>query len=243
MNNKMTLDNNLDLFEKAIGYQFKDKGKMLMALTHSSYVNENKNGNRNRNSEKNPESNERLEFLGDSVLNHLVAGYLYSEFPHLPEGEMTKIRALIVCETSLLKCSLNIGINNYLLLGKGEELTGGRKRPSILADAFEALLGAIFLDGGIENAGTFLLNQMKNIISDSVTGTGFTDYKTQLQELARKKTNNLICYEIISEKGPDHNKEFVSQIKLEGKILGTGKGKSKKEAEQNAAKAALEYFV
>ncbi|MCX7921820.1 MAG: ribonuclease III [Clostridia bacterium] len=227
-----TLADNIEYFEKKIDYTFKNKKNILLALTHSSYANERK--------AENLHSNERLEFLGDAVLNVVISENIYTKYPHLTEGEMTKARANIVCEMSLIKCANNIEIGKYLLLGKGEEITGGRERISILSDAFEALIGAIYIDSGMESAKKFIHQQMKQLIVNSINGMNCMDYKTQLQEVIQKSSDNKITYEIIEEKGPDHNKVFVSQVKISDKVMGIGKGKSKKEAEQNAAKTALQ---
>lgn len=225
------LKNKITEFEKIIDYTFKNKDNIILALTHSSYANENKN--------KKISSNERLEFLGDAILNITISEKIYKEFPELAEGDLTKTRASIVCEQALMKCSNNLKVGKYLLLGKGEEQTGGRTRMSILSDAFEALLGAIYIDGGMENVKNFIYKQMDGIINDAAKGIINIDYKTQLQENIQKSGETRIIYEIVDEKGPDHNKIFVSQIKVADKVIGVGEGKSKKEAEQNAAKAAL----
>lgn len=219
-------------FEKAIGYVFKDKKHILTALTHSSYANENR-GER-------PEYNERLEFLGDAVLNISISEKIFKQHTTMPEGELTKLRASIVCESSLEKCATRIQIGEYLLLGKGEELSGGRNRTSILSDAFEALIGAIYLDSGLEAAKVFIYSQMDSIIEGSVRGNAFTDYKTQLQERIQKGNESRVTYEIIEEKGPDHNKTFVIRVLINERVAGTGEGRSKKEAEQSAAQQALE---
>lgn len=232
MNSKENLIKNLQQLEEIMGYTFKDKGNAVLALTHSSYANENKNARF--------ESNERLEFLGDAVLNVSISENLFMNYPELAEGDMTKVRANIVCETSLVRCSEKLGIGKYLLLGKGEELTGGRKRISILSDAFEALIGAIYIDSGLDSAKKFIYTHMAQIIDDAVKGTLFLDYKTQLQEFVQRDSDCRITYEIIHEKGPDHNKCFVSQVKINNMVMGVGEGKSKKEAEQNAAMTALE---
>lgn len=221
----------LEEFEKKIDYTFKNKENLINALTHSSFANEFKN--------EKYKSNERLEFLGDSVLNFVISNLIYEKHSNLSEGEMTKVRATIVCEASLVKCSNKIEIGKYLLLGKGEESSGGRTRPSMLSDAFEALIGAIYIDRGIEYARKFIMNTMEQVIADSVKGSLFMDYKTLLQEVVQKTGDQKITYEIIDEKGPDHNKTFISCVKIDDKVVGTGMGKSKKEAEQNAAKAAL----
>ncbi len=210
---------NLMELESVIGYIFKDKNKMLLALTHSSYANEKKN--------EGLTSNERLEFLGDAVLNIVTSEYIYKNFPMLPEGEMTKTRASIVCEGSLMKCANKILLGNFILLGKGEVHTGGRTRTSILSDAFEALIGAIYLDGGLAEAGNFVFNAMKELFGDMNNSEVFVDYKTQLQEVIQKTSEQRINYQIMDEKGPDHDKVFVAQLSVGNKILGTGNGKSK----------------
>lgn len=232
MKNLDILIGNLGQLENVIDYTFKNKRNILLAMTHSSFANENKNVKLN--------SNERLEFLGDAVLNIIISEALYLKYPNLTEGEMTKVRANIVCEPSLMKCANEIKLGGFLLLGKGEEHTGGRTRTSILSDAYESLLGAIYLDGGMKNAKAFIHAQMGKLIEDSVKGIIFMDYKTQLQEMLQKDGDKKIIYEIIGEKGPDHEKMFVAQVRVIDKVLGVGKGKSKKEAEQSAARSALE---
>lgn len=219
-------------FEKIIGYSFNNRNHVLLALTHSSFANEIKSGK--------VKSNERLEFLGDAVLNIVMSEEIYMRYAQLTEGEMTRVRANVVCETSLTKCANNIGIGHWLLLGKGEELTGGRSRISILSDAFEALIGAIYLDGGMQNAREFVLRQVKQMLEDSANGVIMMDYKTQLQEVVQRNGEKKIVYEVVEEKGPDHNKLFIMQVKVSEAVWGTGEGKSKKEAEQNAARVALE---
>lgn len=222
----------IEKLEKKISYKFKCKQNLVLALTHSSFANENK-------SEK-IGNNERLEFLGDSVLNLIISERIFSDYPELAEGEMTKKRANIVCESSLMKCSNDLGLGEFILLGKGEELTGGRNRASILSDVFEALIGAIYIDGGIKSARGFINRVMNRLIKDSVNGMNFMDYKTQLQEIVQKNNSCAVSYEIVEEKGPDHDKHFVTQVKISGRVAGRGEGKSKKESEQNAAKEALE---
>ncbi len=231
MKNIEELKNNMGKFEKNIGYTFKNKDFLLLALTHSSYANENK--------EKKLQSNERLEFLGDSVLGISISEKIYLKYSHLKEGEMTKVRSNIVSEPSLFKCSNKIEIFKFILLGKGEEITGGRTRTSLLADAFEAVIAAIYLDGGLERAKEFVYRHMEELIEDCAKGSIARDYKTQLQEIVQKQNDRKLVYEIVSESGPDHDKKYVSSIKLGDEEIGTGVGKSKKEAEQNAAKAAL----
>ena len=224
------ISSNIELFEQKINYEFKNKEYILEALTHSSYSNENKNY----------PFNERLEFLGDSVLSIVISDYLFKKETKLPEGELTKIRANIVCEESLSEVSKNIHLGKYMLLGKVEEATGGRERISILADALEAVIAAIYLDGGIKCAREFILTNMEKIINDSIKGKIFRDYKTCLQEVLQSNGENNIWYKLIEEKGPDHNKRFVMEVGINDTVLGVGEGKSKKDAEQVAAKCALD---
>ncbi len=230
--NKKILDN-IDKFEKIINYKFSNKEYILEALTHSSYSNENKRY----------DFNERLEFLGDSVLSIIVSDYLFKHEKDLPEGELTKLRANIVCEESLSDAANEIELGKHMLLGKGEEATGGRQRISILADAFEAVIAAIYLDGGLESAREFVLDYMEDIIIDSRRGKIFRDYKTHLQEVLQGQGESNIWYKLLDEKGPDHNKRFIMQVGTNEKVLGTGEGKSKKEAEQLAAKIALKELI
>ncbi len=215
--------------EKELKYTFKNRDLLQNALTHSSYANEThcKCG-----------SNERLEFLGDSVLSVIVAEYLYNNFASLPEGELTKLRASLVCEKSLCAFSRELGIGKYLKLGKGEMHNKGNERPSILADAFEAVLAAIYLDGGFESAKKhvmrFILPELEHT-DDEV----FKDYKTCLQEVVQRNPEERLSYILIGESGPDHNKTFTVEVHLNSNVIGTGEGSSKKQAEQNAAKQAL----
>lgn len=200
------------------------------ALTHTSFANESK---------KDVNHNERLEFLGDAVLELVISSYLFENFINLPEGELTKARAAVVCEPTLAKRALTLNLGQYLLFGKGEISTGGRERASILADAFEALIGAIYLDCGIEQARSFILEQLKDDLLTIKDGKYISDYKTLLQELIQAQADSKISYEIISESGPDHNKIFDVAVLINGSVLGNGMGKSKKEAAQLAAKQAL----
>lgn len=218
--------------EKIIGYKFKTPAFLYEALTHSSYSNERRS--------QDVKNNERLEFLGDSVLSIVISDYLFNNYTELPEGELTKIRSKIVCESTLGECSKRIKLGSFMLFGKGEEMTGGRERTSILADAFEALIAAIYMDGGLEKSKEFILTQMKDKIEDSVQGKVFLDYKTHLQEIVQVNKDNKITYEIINEEGPDHCKVFHTHVKLNEKTIGVGVGRSKKESEQEAAKMALE---
>ncbi len=230
--NRMNLEN-IQKFENIIDYRFNNKEYILEALTHSSYSNENKKY----------QFNERLEFLGDSVLSIVISDYLFENEKKLPEGELTKLRANIVCEESLSEVANNINLGQYMLLGKGEEATGGRERISILADAFEAVIAAIFLDGGIEESKKFILNYMSEIIAKSRKGKIFRDYKTYLQEILQGEGYTNIWYKLKEEKGPDHNKKFVMVVGVEEREIGIGQGKSKKEAEQSAARNAIESIV
>ena len=202
------------------------------ALTHTSYANEAKGKYK-------PIHNERLEFLGDSVLGMAVAGYLYRRFPNLPEGDLTRIRAKAVCEATLAKVAAEYGIGGLLQLGRGEELSGGRERHSILADAVEAIFGAAYLDGGFSHAEEIVLHFLASVLTDVGAENGPEDYKTLLQELAQRDAEAQIVYQVIGERGPDHNKTFSVSVEVNGKTLGFGEGHSKKEAEQQAAKEAI----
>ncbi len=218
-------------FEEKIQYTFKDANILNLALRHTSYVNETK--------KELYESNERLEFLGDAVLDMVVSEYMYREFPKMLEGGLTKLRAAVVCESSLAQIAHKINLGDYLLLGKGEETTGGRSRDSILADAFEAVVGAITMDGGVDNAKNFIMRYMVDAIQTTKDTFLDLDCKTHLQELIQKTSKVPLQYAIVAEKGPDHNKVFVAEVSHGDKLLGSGEGKSKKEAEQFAAHNAL----
>lgn len=218
--------------EQLLDYTFGNKDYLYEALSHSSFANEKK---------KTRHSNERLEFLGDSVLSVVVSQYLFEHYPDLPEGELTKIRAALVCEKSLHKFALRIRLGDFLLLGKGEEHTGGRERPSILADAFEAVIAAIYLDGGLEAARRHILRFIPATLPNN-RAVLFGDYKTALQEVIQKNPEEKVEYVLTHESGPDHNKTFVVEVQLNTNVIGTGTGKSKKEAEQMAAKEALELM-
>lgn len=215
-----------------IQYQFRQPNRLKEALTHSSYANEHR--------EKGLVCNERLEFLGDSVLSIVISDYIYRRFLDLDEGDLTKIRASIVCEDSLAIAAKRIDLGAVLYLGKGEERTGGRKRKSILADAFEAVIGAIYLDGGIEEARKFIRETLASIIEDGIQGRLNRDYKTEFQEYAQRNGEVLIRYEIVDQTGPDHCKEFEAAVFVDNNLCGQGIGSSKKEAEQEAAQDALE---
>ena len=215
--------------EEAIGYHFENISLLQNALTHSSYANE-----RWHNSLL---SNERLEFLGDSILGMLVAEYLFRSFPDRPEGELTRMRADMVCEKTLAAVACEIHLGDHLLLGHGEEQGGGRSRDSILADAMESVIAACFLDGGMEAARRFIRRFI--LVEVPVTKLHNADYKTQLQELVQQKRNQTLSYRLSGESGPDHGKQFAVEVSLNGHIVGKGSGSSKKRAEQAAAKAAI----
>ena len=216
--------------EEAIHYQFQNISLLQNALTHSSYANE-----RWHNSLL---SNERLEFLGDSILGMLVAEYLFKNFPDRPEGELTRMRADMVCEKTLAAVANRIGLGRHLMLGHGEEQGGGRSRDSILADAMESVIAACFLDGGMEAALQFI--QRFILTEVPVTRLHNEDYKTKLQELVQQKKNQVLGYQLIGESGPDHDKKFDVEVSLNGRVVGIGSGRSKKRAEQDAARAAIE---
>lgn len=215
-----------------LGYRFKDPALLKTALTHSSYANETKKGTL---------CNERLEFLGDSVLSIVVSEYLFTHYKHLPEGELTKLRASLVCERMLWEFAKEIDLGSYILLGRGEDLSGGRERPSILSDAFEAVIAAIYLDGGIEPVTTYILGFVKKQL-ESKNQTPFKDYKTMLQEIIQQNREESVSYYLVDESGPDHDKRFTVEVHLNSNIIGTGVGRSKKDAEQQAAREALELM-
>lgn len=214
--------------ETEIGYAFKDKDLILKALTHSSYANEKKMEKYNHN--------ERLEFLGDAVLEVCTSDFLFKEYLDKPEGDLTRLRASIVCEPTLAECARAIHLPDFLMLGKGEETTGGRYRDSIVSDAFEAVIGAIYLDGGIEEAKKFIIRFVLNDIENKHL---FYDSKTILQETVQKLYKKKVEYKLISEEGPDHDKKFNVQVLLEDTILGEGIGRTKRKAEQQAAYQAI----
>ena len=220
---------NLEILEKEIGYKFKDISLLKKALTHTSYAYEHK-----------LESNEKLEFLGDSILEFLSSKYIYNNYPKLKEGEMTKVRATVVCEKSLYKVAKLHNFSDFLYLGKSEIKTGERQRTAILADSVEAVIAAMFIDGGLEPVKKFIVENLKNEIEIATKHVGEKDYKTVLQEELQKNGDVKIEYKIIKESGPDHDKTFEAEVSLNGKVLATGVGKSKKEAEMQAAKKALE---
>lgn len=214
--------------EETLGYTFRDPSLLDHALTHSSYANEN----RSRGSQ----SNERLEFLGDSVLGMVTADYLYRTHPDLPEGDLTRTRAALVCEESLVEVAHAWNLGAYLKLGRGENAGGGRSRPSIQADAVEAVLAAVYLDGGIGSARKII---QKYILDAEAERGKNRDYKTALQELVQRESGQVLQYHLVGSSGPDHAKVFTVEVTLNGKTVGRGEGHSKKEAEQNSARAAI----
>ena len=225
-------DKRLKALQKRLGYSFNDTNLLVTALTHSSYANENKNIGMF--------SNERLEFLGDSVLGLTVAALIYETYPNMPEGDMTKLRAEFVCEKSLAAVAMSLDLGEYLMLGRGEDKNGGRGRPSILADAFEATLAAMYLDGGFLPIAQLIekhfdFQKMPIRVKNS-------DYKTMLQEVVQVKSGQQLVYNVTDESGPDHLKFFDVEVRLNDNPIGQGRGRSKKEAEQNAAKAALAHL-
>ena len=215
--------------EENLRYEFKNKKLLINALTHSSYANEARDG---------VSSNERLEFLGDSVLSIVVSEFIYKEFNNLPEGELTKLRASLVCEKSLCQFSRELDLGKYLRLGKGEDKGGGRERDSILADAFEAVLAAMYLDGGFNVAKNHVMRFIKNELKHTDDEV-FKDYKTALQEIIQKNPEESVTYILTKESGPDHDKVFEVEVRLNSNTIGKGVGKNKKQAEQSAAKEAL----
>lgn len=222
----------MKVLQSNLGYNFKNEDLLKNALTHSSYANEVRGGVR---------SNERLEFLGDSVLSIIVSSYLFERFSSIPEGELTKLRASLVCEKSLCNFSRELELGRFLKLGKGEEKGGGRERDSILADAFEAVLAAIYLDGGMEFARELVMRFVVPELEHTEDEV-FKDYKTALQEIIQRNPEEYVSYYLIGESGPDHQKEFEVEVRLNSNVIGRGKGKSKKRAEQMAAMQALELM-
>ena len=217
----------MEALQERIGYRFHDKALLERALIHSSYANE---------SRQKIECNERMEFLGDAVLSIIVADHIFHKF-HLAEGDLTRIRASLVCEKSLFEFAQKIQLGQELLLGHGEEQTGGRERPSVVSDAFEALIAAIYLDGGMEPAKRHILRFLVPALENHTTA--FKDYKTTLQEVVQQNPGENVTYVLVGESGPDHDKRFQVQVRLNSNVIGSGVGRSKKEAEQEAAKEAL----
>ncbi len=229
--NKNMEKTGIERLEAKIQYTFKDKALLRNALTHSSYANESR--------VKGVSSNERLEFLGDSVLGLISSDYIFRLYRDIPEGELTKLRAALVCEQALHEQALAIGLNEFILLGHGEEAGGGRQRVSILADATEALIGAIYLDGGMEAARSFVLSFVKPNVKKQAHEGNFHDYKTMLQEIVQKNREETLSYRLAGQEGPDHDKTFCMEVLLNSNVMASGIGHSKKEAEQAAAEAAL----
>lgn len=219
----------MEELEKEIGYKFKNKELLKTALTHTSYA-----------YEKNIQSNEKLEYLGDSILEFISSEYLYNNYPKLKEGEMTKVRATVVCENSLYKIAQKHNFGQVLYLGRSELGSGGRNRPAILADSVEAVIAAIYLDGGIDAAKKFIIENLKEEIEIASKNVGEKDYKTVLQEKLQIKGEVTIDYIIVSEKGPDHEKQFEAEVRCDYKPLARGIGRTKKQAEMQAARQALE---
>ena len=222
--------------EKTIGYIFKNRKLLHTALTHSSYSNE-KRAHGDKES-----CNERLEFLGDSVLSLLVSDYIFSVYPDMPEGELSKVRAGTICEKALAEFARNIKLGDYLFLGRGEELTNGRKRPSILADAFEALLASIYLDGSIDDVKRFLLPFVKREIKSILESGHTADYKSILQQIVQQEKGELLEYVLVEESGPAHKRIFTVEARLNNNVVGVGTAGNKREAEQIAAREALSLF-
>ena len=227
----MTLEN----LQENLGYRFRDESLLRGALYHSSYANEHRN--------ENIVSNERLEFLGDAVLGFVSAEFLYSRFPHAPEGELTRIRAALVREESLFEVAQALQLGECLMLGKGEESGGGRQRPSILADCTEAVFAAVYLDGGMDCARDLIHRVLLSKGDIEVAESRRRDYKTELQELVQRKPHQVLRYELVGQSGPDHAKVFTVAVLLNGEPVGEGSGHSKKEAEQASARAALEKLT
>lgn len=221
----------LEKLENSIGYHFKNKNLLKKALTHTSYAYEN-----------NLQSNEKLEFLGDSVLEFISSKYIYNKYPNLKEGEMTKVRATVVCEKSLSEIAKLHNFSDFLYLGKSEKKSDGGKRPAILEDTTEALIAAIYLDGGIEEAEKFIIDNLKDKIEEATKHVGDKDYKTVLQEKLQANGAVNIEYRIVREMGPDHDKTFEAELEIDGKHITKGIGKSKKAAQMQAAKKALEIL-
>ncbi len=226
------LPRDLEELEGCLDYHFKNPALLQQAITHKSYLNEAR--------EKSQKDNERFEFLGDAVLDLVISQDLLLNYPDTPEGELSKMKARIVSETALAKVARRLEIGRFLLLGRGEEMTQGRAKPSLLANALEAILAAIYLDGGLESAGQVIQKIFKDDIAALLKTEAFTDYKTELQELCQRDYEILPTYTVLSESGPDHQKTFEVQLSIKGNVYGKGIGHSKKEAEQQAAREALE---
>ena len=222
---------NLSILEKNIGYKFKNVDLLKKALTHTSYAYENK-----------VESNEKLEFLGDSILEFLSSKYIYNNYPNLKEGEMTKVRATVVCEESLYKIANKHNFSDFLYVGKSERMHQGNRKAAIMADSVEAVIAAMYFDSGLETVEKFIIENLKDEIKIASQNVGMKDHKTVLQERLQINGNVDIKYDIIKEDGPDHDKTFTAEVKLNGKVLATGEGKTKKQAEMDAADKALKML-
>ena len=225
------MESDLATLEQSIGYTFKNKDLLKNALTHTSYAYEHR-----------IKSNEKLEFLGDSILEFISSKYLYNNYPKLKEGEMTKVRASVVCEESLYKIASKHNFSDFLYVGKSEKIHQGNRKVAIMADSVEALIAAIYFDSGLEEAEKFIVDNLKDEIEVASKNVGMKDHKTVLQEKLQIHGNVDIKYEIINETGPDHDKTFTAQVKLNGKVLATGTGKTKKQAEMDAADKALKII-
>ena len=225
------MNNDLSLLEEKIKYEFKDKSLVKEALTHSSYANENRGTGA---------FNERMEFLGDAVVSIISAEFLFKKFPDMPEGQLSKLRSSLVCTASLSEYANKISLGSFLYLGRGEENNGGRERPSILENAFEALTAAVYLDGGLEKAREFVLGFLSESLSTH--NISFKDYKTLLQEVIQQNQGESLNYVIAGESGPDHDKRFEVEVHLNSNVIGRGTGRSKKQAEQEAAREALQLM-
>lgn len=224
----------LTQLSERLGISFSNQELLHQALTHTSYANESKKGQHT--------NNERLEFLGDAILDAVITAYLFRRFPRMPEGELTKARANVVCEPALASCAVKVELGQHLLLGRGERSSGGRERASILADAFEAIIGAVYLDAGFEATSEFVIRIFQDQLHDIGSGHYYHDFKTILQETVQRNGEGKVQYEIIAVQGPDHDKLFEVVVLVNSLKMGQGAGKTKKEAEQNAARQALESF-
>ncbi|MBI5682486.1 MAG: ribonuclease III [Deltaproteobacteria bacterium] len=227
-----TCDAELKEFEKKLGYEFKDIGLLKKALIHTSYLNE-------KMEEGLKESNERMEFLGDSILSAVITHLLTTRYPEMDEGGLSKLRARIVSEPTLSHAAMGLSVGQYIFLGKGEELTGGREKPSMLADAFEAIIGAMYLDKGFDKTFDTVKGYFDTLLSKFSNNIISLDYKTDLQEYVQGRFKTVPQYRLIDKVGPEHDKTFIVNVVISGEMMGTGRGKSKKEAEQQAAREAL----
>ena len=222
----------ISILEQKIDYTFQNKNLLKMAFTHTSYANE-----------KRCTSNEKLEFLGDAVLEFVVSKYLYNNYSNLTEGEMTKVRATVVCESSLYDLALRFNFSDFLYVGKSERAMKGNNRPAVLADSAEALIAAIFLDSNMEQVEKFIVNNLKNVIEEASKNVGLKDYKTVLQEMLQENGEVSIQYNIIKEEGPDHQKVFTVELLINNQKISEGQGSNKKQAEMNAARDAIKIII